>query len=136
MAEMGVLHYLLAATLSGVIAQRLVRRVCPHCAEPYEAAPDAHEAVQLGPLYRPGLRLVRGRGCAHCRGTGYRGRMAIHEVLPISPRIRAAILDRQDKEALRAAAEADGVETLWQDGAAKAMAGETTLEEVGRALYG
>ena len=90
----------------------------------------------MGPLYREGLTLTRGGGCVHCRGTGYRGRMAIHEVLPISGRIRAAILREEDKETLRAAAEADGVETLWQDGLAKAIAGETTLDEVGRALYG
>ncbi|EKU70637.1 GspE/PulE family protein [Selenomonas sp. F0473] len=136
MVEMGVPRYLLAATLSGVIAQRLVRRICPHCRETYEVAPASHEALRLGPLYREGLTLTRGGGCVHCRGTGYRGRMAIHEVLPISGRIRAAILREEDKETLRAAAEADGVETLWQDGLAKAIAGETTLDEVGRALYG
>ena len=134
MAEMGVPRYLLAATLSGVIAQRLVRRVCPHCRETY--APDAQERAQLGALYKDGMHLTRGRGCAHCRGTGYRGRMAIHEVLPVTERIRSAILREEDKAALYAAAAADGVETLWQDGAVKAIAGETTPDEVGRALYG
>lgn len=136
MTEMGVPHYLLAATLSGVIAQRLVRRVCPHCRETYEAVPGSREALQLGNFYRPGLRLARGRGCAHCHGTGYRGRMAIHEVLPISARVRAAILEAQDKETLRTAAEADGMASLWRDGVEKALACETTLDEVGRALYG
>ena len=136
MIEMGVAPYLLAATLSGVIAQRLVRRVCTHCGESYHVPSGSREAMQLGALYHEGMTLVRGRGCARCSGTGYHGRMAIHEVLPISERIREAILCGHDKEALRRAAEADGMETLWQDGMAKACAGETTPEEVGRALYG
>ena len=134
MAEMSVPRYLLAATLSGVIAQRLVRRVCPHCRESY--APGEKEAAQLGAFYQEGLQLTRGRGCAHCRGTGYSGRMAIHEVLPVSERIRGAILREEDKAALYAAAAEDGVETLWQDGVVKVIRGETTLDEVGRALYG
>ena len=136
MIEMGVPSYLLAATLSGVIAQRLVRRICPHCREEYAVPVGVREAVQLGELYHEGLYLVRGRGCTHCHGTGYRGRMAIHEVLPISEPIRAAILAGCDKESLRRAAVKDGMETLWQDGAAKACAGETTIAEVSRALYG
>ena len=136
MIEMGVPPYLLAATLSGVIAQRLVRRVCPHCSEEYGISRDSHEVMQLGDLYHEGLTLTRGRGCVHCHGSGYRGRMAIHEVLPVTERLRAAILAAHDKETLRRAAEADGMATLWQDGAAKACAGKTTLAEVGRALYG
>ena len=136
MIEMGVLPYLLAATLSGVIAQRLVRRVCPHCSEEYAISRDSREAMQLGDLYHEGMQLTRGQGCVHCHGSGYRGRMAIHEVLPVTERLRAAILAAHDKESLRRAAEADGMATLWQDGAAKACAGKTTLAEVGRALYG
>lgn len=136
MIEMGVPPYLLAATLSGVIAQRLVRRICPHCRETYPVAPDSRAAVQLGSMYRTGMTLARGRGCACCHGSGYRGRMAIHEVLPVSEGIRAAILTACDREALRRAAEADGGATLWQDGMAKAAEGETTIEEVARALYG
>ena len=92
--------------------------------------------MQLGELYHEGMQLTRGQGCAHCHGSGYRGRMAIHEVLPVTERLRAAILGAHDKETLRRAAEADGMATLWQDGAAKACAGKTTLAEVGRALYG
>ena len=136
MIEMGVPPYLLAATLSGVIAQRLVRRVCPHCSEEYAISRDSREAMQLGELYHEGMQLTRGQGCVHCHGSGYRGRMAIHEVLPVTERLRAAILGAHDKETLRRAAEADGMTTLWQDGAAKACAGKTTLAEVGRALYG
>ena len=136
MLEMGTPPYLLAATLSGVIAQRLVRRVCPYCREEYRVAADSRERAQLGELYHDGLTLVRGRGCEHCHGSGYRGRMAIHEVLPVTERIRTAILAAQDRAALCRAAEEDGMESLWQDGVAKALAGETTLMEVGRALYG
>lgn len=136
MIEMGVPPYLLAATLSGVIAQRLVRRVCTHCREDYIVLPGSREAIRLGADYHEGLTLVRGHGCALCHGSGYHGRMAIHEVLLVSERIREAILCGNNRDALRRAAEADSVETLWQDGIAKACAGETTLEEVERALYG
>ena len=136
MIEMGVPPYLLAATLSGVIAQRLVRRVCAHCREAYVVPFGSRAQVQLGALYHEGLTLVRGRGCAHCHGSGYRGRMAIHEILPVSERIRSAILSGRDKASLHAAAVEDGMETLWQDAAAKVLAGETTLAEVGRVLYG
>lgn len=136
MLEMGTPPYLLAATLSGVIAQRLVRRVCPHCREEYRVAVDSRERAQLGDCYHDGLTLVHGRGCEHCHGSGYRGRMAIHEVLPVTERIRTAILAARDRAALCRAAEEDGMESLWQDGVAKALAGETTLMEVGRALYG
>ena len=136
MIEMGVPPYLLAATLSGVIAQRLVRRVCTHCREDYIVLPGSREAIRLGADYHEGMTLMRGHGCALCHGSGYHGRMAIHEVLLVSERIREAILCGNDRDALRRAAEADSVETLWQDGMAKACAGETTLEEVERALYG
>ena len=136
MIEMGVPPYLLAATLSGVIAQRLVRRVCTHCREDYIVLPGSREAIRLGADYHEGMTLVRGHGCALCHGSGYHGRMAIHEVLLVSERIREAILCGNNRDALRRAAEADSVETLWQDGMAKACAGETTLKEVERALYG
>ena len=136
MIEMGVPPYLLAATLSGVIAQRLVRHICPHCREEYAVPAGSRAQAQLGRLYHEGMTLTRGRGCAHCHGSGYRGRMAIHEILPVSERIRAAILEGHDKSSLRAAAVEDGMETLWQDGTAKVLAGETTLAEVERALYG
>ena len=136
MIEMGVPPYLLAATLSGVIAQRLVRRVCTHCREDYIVLPGSREAIRLGADYHEGMTLMRGHGCALCHGSGYHGRMAIHEVLLVSERIREAILCGNDRDALRRAAETDSVETVWQDGMAKACAGETTLEEVERALYG
>ena len=79
---------------------------------------------------------MRGRGCPHCHGSGYHGRMAIHEMLSVSERIRTAILAAKSRDELRRAAEEDGMRSLWLDGAAKAIAGETTIEEVERALYG
>ena len=136
MIEMGTPPYLLAATLSGVVAQRLVRRVCVHCRETYTVAAGSDEALLLGSLYHEGMTLVRGRGCPHCRGSGYHGRMAIHEMLPISEHIRTAILGARSRDDLRRAAGAEGMRSLWQDGAAKAIEGETTLGEVERALYG
>ena len=136
MIEMGTPPYLLAATLSGVVAQRLVRRVCVHCRETYIVAAGSDEALLLGSLYHEGVTLVRGRGCPHCHGSGYHGRMAIHEMLPVSECIRTAILAAKSRDELRRAAETAGMRSLWLDGAAKAIEGETTLEEVERALDG
>ena len=79
---------------------------------------------------------MRGRGCPHCHGSGYHGRMAIHEMLPVSECIRTAILAAKSRDELRRAAETAGMRSLWLDGAAKAIEGETTLEEVERALDG
>ena len=134
--EMGVPPYLLAATLTGVVAQRLVRRVCPTCQQRHEVKAGSEEAALLGQMWQPGLQLRHGCGCEACGETGYRGRMALHELLQVTPALREAILSRADREALRRQAEADGLRSLWQDGADKVLAGETTLSEVRRVIYG
>lgn len=134
--EMGVPPYLLAATLTGVVAQRLVRRVCPACGAEHEVKAGSEQAALLGEAWRPGLRLRQGCGCAECGGTGYRGRLALHEVLRLTPALREAIQAHGDRESLRRQAEAEGLRSLWQDGTEKALAGKTTLSEVKRVIYG
>ena len=136
MLEMGVPAYLLAAVLTGVVAQRLVRRICPHCKETYEVDAGSPEASLLGENWQSGLELWHGNGCEHCGGSGYLGRIALHEVLLVTPAMREAILAHTDRAALQKQAEKDGLRTLWQDGLVKVMAGKTDLREIKRVIYG
>jgi general secretion pathway protein E len=124
--DMGVEDYLVAATVEGIVAQRLVRRVCPDCAAPHR--PDAELLARVGLGAQSTLRT--GTGCEKCDGTGYRGRLGIYEILMLSDRTRGLIVGRAPLDELRAAARADGMLTLRMDGTAKALQGETTLEEV------
>jgi general secretion pathway protein E len=121
--DMGLEDYLIAAVLRGVVAQRLVRTLCRACREPCEA--PAHLAALVG-----GAPLYRAVGCAHCNGTGYRGRTAIAELLTVDERLHPLIVGRADMPALAAAAHTAGMIGLRQDGIDKAIAGITTLEEV------
>lgn len=134
--EMGVKPYLLAATLSGIVAQRLVRCLCPECRCSYVVEEGSCEAALLGDRYEPGLVLWHGKGCKHCGGTGYSGRMALHEVLVMDDCLRQALLHQCERQEISRIAAAQGMESLWQDGLQKVKAGVTTLAEVRRVLYG
>jgi len=128
MMDMGIEAFLLSSSVSGVLAQRLVRRICAECREEYEAS--AAEAEQL--RCEPGTSLARGKGCPNCRGTGYRGRTALYELVVPTERIRQMILSRASEGELAAAAEAEGMKTMFAMGREKVLAGVTTLEEVTR----
>ena len=127
LTEMGAPAYLVAGGLIGVLAQRLARRLCIHCREPYDA--DAAALAELGLPARP-VRLHRARGCAQCDGTGYRGRVGIYELLVVDARVRELILARAAADLVRDAACAAGMETLAQDAWHKVRAGLTSLDEV------
>jgi len=132
--DMGLEDYLLAAVLRGVLAQRLVRRLCLHCRR-VEDAPDA--VVGRFGLDRraPGpIRLWHPVGCEHCRGTGYRGRMAIAEFLEPDAAIERLIHERADHASIEQAAVANGMVTMLDAGLAAALAGDTTLEDVVRSI--
>ena len=116
MLEMGVEPYLLAATLKGVVAQRLVRRLCPHCKK--ILADGTFEAV----------------GCEHCRGTGYSGRIALHEILCVDKNFRPFIRTSRDLDEIKNSALEAGLKTLADDALEKVHAGLTTLDEVRRVL--
>lgn len=132
MLDMGVKPYLLAASLLGIMAQRLVRRLCPACREAYEA--DEDEARFLETHGHGSRRLFRSRGCEKCRGTGYAGRMAIHELLTVNSAVQRAIAEeRCDMDLLEKEA---GMATLAEDGIKKAAEGHTSLAEVRRVVYG
>ena len=129
--DMGVPAYLLAAALTGVVAQRLVRRLCPHCREPSEEAlPAWAEGVSSTG------RLWRAAGCAACGGTGFSGRLALQELLVVDAALQQAIVHRAGLEEMRELAKRQGMRTLAEDGIEKALQGRTTLSEVVRVLYG
>ncbi|MFN3476439.1 MAG: type II secretion system ATPase GspE [Candidatus Methylomirabilales bacterium] len=132
--DMGIEDYLVSSTLIGVLAQRLVRRICSNCKAPYVPEEGAFQPstpnAQHPALGMKGLRLFKGQGCPECHFTGYFGRMGIFELLVMEEGLQRLILEKADANAIREKAVALGMKTLWQDGWAKVMAGMTTLEEV------
>src|SRR3954447_4433854 len=134
--DMGVEDYLLSATLKGVLAQRLVRRLCPHCKAPEPAPTALVERFGLDRLAPAGaeLMLYRPVGCPECRGTGYRGRRAIAELLLPSREIDRLIFQRADQGAIERAAVADGMRPIFDAGLLAVIEGDTTMEEVVRCI--
>ncbi len=128
--DLGIEPFLIASALEGVIAQRLVRRICPHCKEPYK--PTEEELSELG--LSGEYTFYRGRGCEHCMGTGYRGRTGIYEVLEVDEEVKKHILKTQDAVELRNFAKSKGFKSMLEDGIRKVLAGITTSEEVLRAV--
>jgi general secretion pathway protein E len=130
LVDMGAEPYLLSSVLEGVLAQRLLRRICSQCRTPHTPDPAELLALGVGEEAR-GVELYRGAGCEACRGTGYRGRTGIYELLAINEEIRGMILKRASAgEIRRVAQQTAGLVTLREDGWLKARAGVTTLEEV------
>ncbi len=123
--DMGVQPFLLSASLSGVVAQRLVRCLCPHCKEEYELDDDTCEKIGV----RPGTHAFRSMGCQQCRN-GYKGRRGIYEIMMLNDDLREMILKGADDIELRAAAVKHGMKTLRQAGINAAIRGYTSLEEV------
>jgi len=138
--EMGIEPYLVGATVAGVIATRLVRRVCEGCKQAVDlsATPTLAYVTRLaaegGYEVPDAAAFVRGAGCEHCRGRGYRGRMGLYEVLPMTEDLAEAVLRRAPAEELADIAMERGMRTLLADGVRKAAEGLTTLEEVMRVV--
>jgi len=130
--EMGVEEYLLPSSLTGVLAQRLVRTVCRACSVPREISRSFREEIyrEAGFVAEGDIRV--GRGCEACAGTGFRGRTGIFEILPVTGKIRELILGRADAGAIRACAVDGGMVLLRNDGWEKVRRGVTTIEEVVR----
>lgn len=129
--DMKVEDYLVTSTLNGVMAQRLVRRLCDRCRKPHPVLPEMVDRLGLPALL--GDRepiLYEAVGCEACQGTGYRGQIAIIEVLPMSDAIRRMVLNRAEAREIHRTAVDDGMRTMYQDGLLKALAGVTTLDEV------
>ncbi len=123
--------YAFASALNGIWAQRLVRLVCRHCAAGHAATPEEMKTLALDPGQAP-PQLMQGSGCGDCRGTGYRGRKAIAEILKLDEEIRELIVDRKPPRVIRAAARAAGTRTLREACIALVLRGETTIEELNR----
>lgn len=133
--DMDVEPFLVASSVLGVVAQRLVRVLCPDCKERYESAPDSLERIFLGVTADAPLTLYRSTGCTRCNNQGYRGRMAIHEVLTITSLIRDAINRKASSDEISSIAISQGMNTMCQDGIEKALAGLTDIREVMRVAY-
>jgi len=133
--DMGVEAFLISSSLEGVLAQRLVRRICPHCrVESLVPAAVRDKLEALGARRIEGV-FYRGNGCEECRGTGYRGRIGIFELLPISPELRDLILQKRSNAELKTTAQKTMV-TMHQDALQKAAEGITSLEEILRVSSG
>jgi len=129
--DMGVEPFLITSTLNAVLAQRLVRRLCEVCREPYAPIAPIETGAELAGRRRIEIdRLYHPKGCALCGETGFRGRLALVELLVVDPAIARLVLDRAEARDIAAAAVAGSMRTLFEDGLIKARAGLTTLEEV------
>jgi general secretion pathway protein E len=130
--DMGIEPFLISSSVLAMMAQRLVRVLCPACREPVK--PDADTLREMGLTMEECLaadgHLYHGRGCDACRGTGYRGRMGIYELMPLDDSIRPLIMQHANASTIRAAAIERGMHTLLQDGAQKVLKGLTTAEEL------
>lgn len=126
LADMGIEPYLLASSILGVVAQRLVRRICPHCKISYEASPE-----ELSEWGLPNTQtLYKGAGCSNCFGTGYKGRLALYELMQVSAKIKTQVLKSQDAEELRRVALSQGMTSLFDNGVQAVLQGETTSAEI------
>ena len=129
---MGIEPYLLSSSLVAVIAQRLLRKVCPNCKTSYKAPPEIIK--QFGWEDKGSVRLVKGRGCKECFDSGYRGRLSIHEVLTVDGKLQQLVMSSPSRDELNDYIKETGLKTLLDDGLDRVLAGQTTIEEVSRAL--
>jgi type IV pilus assembly protein PilB len=133
--DMGIEAFLIASSLEGVLAQRLVRRICPNCRAEAPAAPAVRDRIEaLGGRRIEGV-FYKGAGCEECRNTGYRGRVGIFELLSLTPELKEMILQKRSNAELKSAAQR-GMITMHQDALQKASAGITSLEEILRVSSG
>jgi len=126
--DMGIEPYLVASSLEVVVAQRLVRVICPKCKEPMPESETRRLRAEFGDLVPP--KLYHGIGCRHCQGSGYRGRQGIFEIMAISDEVRSLILQRAPSHTIRAAAVKQGMSSLRDDGWRIVRDGRTTVDEV------
>lgn len=134
LTDIGIEPYVTAAALIGIIAQRLIRRLCMHCRRPYTPDAETLRAMNVSDAEAPMLTFYRAVGCPQCNQTGYQGRVGIYEILPITDKLRRLIARRGSEAQLRDAALAEGMVSLGEDGLAKVKAGVTTPDELLRVV--
>lgn len=135
LVEMGVEPFLCASSVIGVLAQRLARKICPNCKESYTPPMESVKQFGLAALTDADISFFRGRGCDHCKQTGYRGRMGIFEILMITDRIRGMVLQNCSAAEVKQTAIEEGMKTMQEDGLRKVLDGHTTIEECLRVVY-
>ena len=128
--DMGIEPFLVASTLEGVLAQRLVRKICPECKEPYTPNQDILNSMDLTMADLEGQSLYYGRGCKNCNNTGYKGRSGVYELLVLNDSIRELILEEAPQALIKTKAKEAGMQTLREAGMIKVFQGITTLEEI------
>ena len=133
--HMGVDVYSFVSALNGILAQRLMRVVCEHCAAPHAPDPDELRAAGIDPARAAASRFVRGRGCGQCRGTGFKGRKAIGEFLRMNDELRQLIIDRAPIRAIKEAAQKNGTRFLRDAAIDAACTGLSSIEEVNRVTF-
>ena len=132
LVDIGIQPFLVASSVLAIMAQRLVRKVCPKCKVRYE--PPAHILAGIGlpPEIAKKANFMRGKGCNHCNKRGYRGRMGIFELMSMTTQIREMTFKGESTQNIRKVARKQGMRTLFEDGMIKALKGVTTLDEVMR----
>jgi general secretion pathway protein E len=128
--DMGVERFLITAAVNGVLSQRLLRRLCDHCKKPVEVSKELAEQTGLSPFLDDASQVHEAVGCEDCKGTGYRGRLAIHELFVLDPQAQREVLAGADAHQLREHARQRGMRTLYEDGLRKVAEGATSLDEV------
>jgi type II secretory ATPase GspE/PulE/Tfp pilus assembly ATPase PilB-like protein len=135
MVDMEAEQYLVAGVLVGILAQRLVRLNCPKCRQPYRPGPDEIEQLRITAEELAQARFGKGVGCNECRGTGFKGRIGVFELIIGTPEFRAAIASKVDFPEMQAVARKQGYRTMLEDGKAKVLSGWTTADEVLKAVF-
>ncbi|MCE5322001.1 type II secretion system ATPase GspE [bacterium] len=135
LVDMGIEPFLIASSVIGVLAQRLVRVVCPKCKEQYQPPRDAIKRLGIDIDGDARVSFYRGKGCDHCRGNGYKGRLGVYELMHVNDRIRDLVLQKSSAHLIREAAVETGMKSLRDDAIAKILLGQTTLEECLRVIY-
>ncbi|MBW2708999.1 MAG: Flp pilus assembly complex ATPase component TadA, partial [Deltaproteobacteria bacterium] len=133
--DMGIESFLVTSSVSAILAQRLVRVICPQCREAYTPDGESLQKIGIAPEMSEGITIYRGRGCPACLNTGFRGRTGIFEFMLLDEKIKNLILKTSDANALKRAAIEGGMTTLRRDGVRKVLQGITTIEEVFRVTY-
>jgi type IV pilus assembly protein PilB len=132
MIDMGVPAYLVASSVIAVLAQRLVRVNCPKCKQPHQPLESQIEAAGITAEMLKGATFMKGRGCANCQKSGYKGRLGIFELMVMTNKIRELTFQGAATQEIRRAAVGQGMKVMFDDGVAKALRGITTLDEVFR----
>jgi len=133
--DMGIEPFLIASSVIGVLAQRLLRLICPKCKEAYTPPRDAVKRLGMNIEEGSEVTFYRGRGCEQCKGTGYKGRIGIFELMPVTDKVRDLILAKASSYSVKEAAIEAGMKTLREDALEKILLGLTTLEESLRVIY-